>query len=286
MKIKGLTILLLLLYGFVTAQNQFINDSVFIVSDTLAKVDTTPFVINFGRIKIPFPKESFIHLPIKNRIISFQKHDDFKQYFFLIIQNFFSISVLLIHITKANINKLMSTVFNVNMLKQVALVEIKRNNFHLWSYFLINIILKIISFYIIAKILIFDINWVKLSFFVFLFFIAEVIVNKLIAYVFKDEKIYAIIFFNHATFDMMSLPILLFSLLFLTYLPHQFILLFIILFLIVLIGLYIWKEFRNIAIMYTEKINIFSLHFFIYLCTFKMIPIAIFSKLILAEWIK
>lgn len=259
-------------------------DSVFVLAyDSTINVDSLIENIPFS---IPFNNDFINTLDKKSEIIALREPNFLKQNIFLILLNLLTITVLLFNISRVKVAKVLATLFNINMLKQFSLVEIKRDNKYLWAYFLLlllffSLVIYVLSFTFNREI---DVWFVSVVLLVYLIF--DLAVNLVTAYILKQYDNYAVVLFNNASFLILSIPFIISSLLLMVYLPERFNIYYSYFFVVIVFILYIWKEIRNIIILGSNKIKIFSFYFFLYLCTFKILPIAVLVKTVLQELIK
>jgi len=229
--------------------------------------------------------ESFKDFPKVNRIITYRSSNYFRDNFFLFLLNLFLISVLLLQISKEKVKKLLSTLFRTNVLTQYSKVEIKRDNNYLFAYFILVLVFISLLIFIILKNMELNANVIYLVFLVVLFFSINILVHSLATYIFNLKEIASIVHFSNYSFLIVILPLLIISLLLVLYNQSYTVIISNILILLLAI-FYLWSEIRNIIIFKANKINIYSFYFFLYLCTFKLIPLVIFVKIAYTEIIK
>lgn len=234
----------------------------------------------------PFDAQSLSELPVEDKIINLQKEDSSKQYIFLILLNLITIWVLLLNFSRNKIKKIIATIFNLNMLKQFAQVEAKRNHQYLWAYFLLLSILLTVLYSVLANKFNIEADVFKFFIIIISFLLFDIILNKFFAYLFNQNEVFSILLFNNATFLIISLPIIILSLLLLVYLPSNINIVLAYIVISTLIAINLWKELRVLFILGSNKIKIFSFYFFLYLCTFKFLPVALVLKTVWVELIK
>lgn len=251
--------------------------------DTLVHLDS-PLVNKL--FTIPFSPSAVETLERKTEIIAVKKHLYFKQYLFLILLNLFSISVFLFSITSLKVKKVLATLFNINMLKQFSLVESKRSNKYLLAYFLLFLLYFGVLIYILNIVAEQNIN-LFLGFSALAFFLLfDLLVNLISAFILQTKETYATVLFNNSSFLFLAIPYFIISSILIIFLPEKLNLYYMYFFIALTIIVYLWKEIRNIFILGSNKIKIFSFYFFIYLCTFKILPLVVFVKTILQELTK
>lgn len=252
-------------------------------SISIAKMDS---IFSHNPFVAPLNIENFNKLPVQKKIISQNIKSEFKTNIFLLMLNLISIWVLLLNFSRNKIKKVLATLFNLNMLKHFANIESKRNNNYLWAYFLLLNLLLTVLFYVMAQNFNIEFNIVKLFLIIFTFLLFDTFFNKLFAFTLNQKDNFYVLLFNDASFLILSLPFIIISLLLLVFLPKDINTIFGYSFLVGAILIYIWKEFRVLFILGSNKIKIFSFYFFLYLCTFKFLPLAIIFKTVWVELIK
>ena len=248
-----------------------------------AKMDS---ILCYNPFITPLNLANINELPVEKKIITLKIKENFKSNVFLLMLNFIGIWVLLLNFSRNKIKKVLSTLFNLNMLKQFAQVESKRNNNYLWAYFLLLNLLLTLLFYVLSQNLNFEINIVNFFIIITAFFLSDILLNKFLSYIFNQKEIFYTLLFNNASFLILSLPLIIVSLLLLIYLPTGPNILFGYFFIALAVFIYTWKELRVLFILGSNKIKIFSFYFFLYLCTFKILPVAIVLKTVWVELIK
>lgn len=225
-------------------------------------------------------------LPKSKHIITYKAKNYFRDNFFLFILNLLLIAVFLLQISKEKIKKLTSTLVSINVLTQYSKVEDKRDNRYLFAYFLMVFFFIFILMYIIFKNLKIDVDIVYLSFLILLFFLIDYLVHQISSYLFNVKEVLSIIHFNNYAFIILLFPILIIAMLLILFNSYSVTILMTKIILVVFTVFYVWKEIRNIVILNANKINIFSFYFFLYLCTFKLIPIVVLMKIAINEVLK
>lgn len=243
-------------------------------------------ILNYNPFLSPINTEKLNELPVQKKIISQNNREEFKSDIFLLMLNLISIWVLLLNYSRNKIKKILATIFNLNMLKQFAKVESKRNINYLWAYFLLLNLILTLLFYVLAQNLNIEVNIVKLFLIITAFLLSDTLLNKFLGYIFNQKENFYTLLFNNASFLILSLPLIIISLLLLVFLPNSVNIIFGYSFLALVIFIYVWKELRVLFILGSNKIKIFSFYFFLYLCTFKFLPIAIVLKTVWVELIK
>lgn len=261
-------------------------DSFFMTAADSAKLLSFDSIVQLQLFEIPFSETAIEELPVVNKIITQQTHNTFKQSIFLVLLNFFCIWVLLLNFSRNRVQKVMATLFNINMLKQFAQVEAKRNNSYLWAYFLLSNLLITILIFVLAFVFKKEVDIFYTFLGVFTFLTLDLIFNALFAYVLNQKEQLDILNFNNAGFLIMSIPFFIVSLLLITYLPESHSLIYGNVFICLSILIYSWKEIRFLFILKANKIKIFSFYFFLYLCTFKLLPLVILFKIIVESIIQ
>ena len=237
-------------------------------------------------ITVPFSKESLDKLPTVKKIIQKKEKKNFKSYFFLFFLNLITIAVLLFQISKNKVKKLFSTLFSINALIQFSKVEVKRNNKYLIAYFFLFFI-----FFLVFVLLLFlnlnkEIDIINLTIIIASFLLIDYFLLTITAYLFNLKTESAIVSFNNMSFIVVVLPFVLVSILLILFLEANSSLILGTVVFAILLVLYVWKEIRNLLILKANKINIFSFYFFLYLCTFKILPLVVFFKIIYGEVLK
>jgi len=233
-----------------------------------------------------FTKEKINELNTKEKII-FSKENNVKySYFFLFILNLLFIAVLLFNVSRAKVKKLTATLFSLNVLSQFSRVEEKRDNQFLWAY-LVQVLMFLSLFLVLItykfKI---EIDVVSISFGIFVFLLVDILVHNVSSFLFNKKELKTSVHFNNFSFVIISLPILIIAVLFILFSDIDYSRIIIYVYLGILFLLYLAKEFRNIIILKANRVNIFSFYFFIYLCTFKFLPLIVLFKKIAGEIIK
>ena len=223
-------------------------------------------------------------LPVIKKIIKYRENDFFNDYFFLFFLNLLLITVFLLQVSKSKLKKLISTLYSINVLSQYSKVEIKRDNKYLLAYFILVFFFISILMFLTFKKLNIEVDVVYISFLILLFFTIDVFVHKISSYLFGLKEVSSVVHFNNYSFIILILPFLVVSILVVLYSTNiVFTELVISIILILLALFYLWKELRNIFILKASKINVFSFYFFLYLCTFKLLPLVILFKIAFAE---
>ena len=204
--------------------------------------------------------------------------------FFLLILNLLFVSVLLLNVSKSKVKKHFKTLFSINSLTQLVKVESKRNNYHLSAYFIVVNLFGFLLLVIFNEKYLYNMNIAKLINALFIFYSFNFISSSIIAYLLDINELKLLKYFSNSTFLFLYLPLfIVFSLFFISVNISQLkSLLFILIVLFFII--YLWQEFRYLLILSSNKINITSFYFFLYLCTFKILPIIVFVKIILEEF--
>ncbi len=233
-----------------------------------------------------FSSKNIQNLPIINKIIVKKESNIKSSYIFLFFLNLVFIAVLLTYTFQDKIYKLTNTIFSINILTQYTKTEQKRDNSYLWLYLVLVFIALMLFIYTISFCFKYTINFEKLSLFLLSFFVLDLLIHKATSYLFTIQESINMIHFNNFSFLIIVLPFLFISIL-ITLFIHIDGLFFIqyIIFTLLLL-LYFWKEIRNLFILKSNRINIYSFYFFLYLCTFKVAPLIIFSKIIFSKILK
>lgn len=237
-------------------------------------------------VEMPFSASSLNKLPVVSKKVFLKEDNQFRSYFFLFLLNILAIAVMLFVISKTKVKKLITTLFSLNVLMQYAKVEIKRNNNYLWAYFILLMILLSSIIYIVGINLGFEFDVLKGFLLILLFLIIDWLVGFFSAIIFKKRELKEVCHFNNFSFVILLLPFFIVCLLVILFLNAQNTIISIFIMIAVITIIYLWKEFRNLFILKANKINVFSFYFFLYLCTFKILPMAILIKTILQELIK
>lgn len=261
----------------------------FFVAKATAQVDSvevdSAFVqeLDSYSVTMPFSKAYLNNLPIISKNIIPQTDGNIKSYFFLFLLNLIAIAVFLFTISRTKLKKLIATFFSLNMLIQYAKVETKRDNSYLWAYFVLFLMFLATIIYVLS--LNFNLNFdvFKITMFVLIFLLSDFLTGFFTAYILKLEELKEMIHFNNFSFIVIIVPFLIISVLILLFLSIQNTFIISLVVFIVLILSYLWKELRNLLILKANRINIFSFYFFLYLCTFKILPLAIFFKITFSE---
>lgn len=230
--------------------------------------------------------ENVNKLPLTKKIIKYRKNNFSRDVFFIFLLNIFLIAALLFNVSKKNTKKLLFTLYNINILTQYSKVEIKRDNNYLYIYYILLMFMLAILLHLVFEKMELKADIVYLSFLMIMFFILDFTIHKISSYLFNKENVSSTIHFNNFSFIIISLPILSVGTLLVLYNSQNFTTVFLIFISTILAILYLWKEIRNLFILKANKINIFSFYFFLYLCTFKLVPLVIFFKIAYAEIIK
>lgn len=234
-------------------------------------------------ILIPFSSDSLNNFPKFSKNILLLENTNLKSYFFLFLLNLMATAVFLFNISRAKVKKLIATLFSLNMLMQYAKVETKRDNSYLWAYFFLSIIFLAAIIYGLSLNLNLDLNVLKLTMFLVSFMVIDFVIVFFTGFVFKLKELREMSHFNNFSFVIATLPFLIVSVTLLLFLSIESTYLIASIILGILAIGYLWKEFRNLLILKANRINIFSFYFFLYLCTFKILPLAIFLKITYCE---
>tara|TARA_B110000908_G_C10236523_1_gene443651 strand:- start:1420 stop:2253 length:834 start_codon:yes stop_codon:yes gene_type:complete len=234
-------------------------------------------------ILIPFSSDSLNNFPKISKNILLLENTNLKSYFFLFLLNLIAIAVFLFNISRAKVKKLITTLFSLNMLMQYSKVETKRDNSYLWAYFFLSIIFLAAIIYGLSLNLNLDLNVLKLTMFLVSFMAIDFVIVFFTGFIFKLKKFREMSHFNNFSFIIVTLPFLIVSVTVLLFLSIESTYLIASIILGTLAIGYLWKEFRNLLILKANRINIFSFYFFLYLCTFKILPLAIFLKITYCE---
>ena len=252
----------------------FISLSVYCQTDTSVIIDKVE-KNNFQHI---FSEQSINNLP-KEILITEQKiTNSFKQYFFLFLLNLLSISIFLMNFSKAKLKKVMSTLSSINILKQLSQTESKRSNSYLYAYFLLFFIFLLSFIYALNIVYNLNLDLLLIAIALMFFFILDALINYVTSYLLKANDLLQTIFFNNISILICSIPLIFLATMLSVYLSFKLVYITSIALATVLVAVYIYKEIRNIFILKAYKIKIGSFYFFLYLCTFKILPMVILLK--------
>lgn len=246
-------------------------------------VDTFRLEIPKEIVQNPFEVEKVAELKMVDSLVLPQKNKRAKQYVFLLLLNFLFIGVFLLNVYRSSINKLLKVAFNINTLKQYAQTESTHRHSYLLAYILLFFLFLVLMVYTIDYKLKLNFPVLEIAFVLIGFLLFNMFVNAATGFLLKKALLREMVFFNNMLFVLMSFPILILfilGMLSFTYFISHIWLYFI---LVVLGGLYFVKEIRNIQILHQNKIKLFSSYFFLYLCTFKMLPFVVFLKIIVTK---
>lgn len=271
--------LVLLIFLLFTINTYSQVDSVLVDSSQMEDNDNYTAVI-------PYTSDHLESMQVVSKIIQSQNEDNHKSYFFLFILNLLAISAFLLTISRLKVKKMISTLFSLNVLMQYAKVEAKRDNSYLWAYFILFIMFLSALVYVLGLNFQVEIDVLKLTLLIVIFLTLDLLIGFFTAFIFKKEELKGMCHFNNFSYVLVLMPFLIIALLLILFLNIQNTAIASLIILGVLSLAYFSKELRNLLILKVNKINIFSFYFFLYLCTFKILPLAIFIKLTYVEILK
>lgn len=124
-----------------------------------------------------------------------------------------------------------------------------------------------------------EIEWYYFTFFFFAIILFEALTLNIIGYLMKANHLVIAQRLNSDSVvllgSILTLPMV-FVILFSTFIAQFF---FSWIFIVVFLLLYVIKEVRSLQLLNSFRIKIFNFYFFIYLCTFKILPILVLGKI-------
>jgi hypothetical protein len=216
---------------------------------------------------------------VKSRIASLQMNTLNKDLYFYTILLFSLLLVLVFINSRDMVSNSIASISSLQKTIQFSRTEKQSNGL----YFVLYFILSVFSLALAGQYIITEIYGLNYSFFsIFLLVAVTFFIDYLSSY------LYLLFTSNYRTIDMIQTVILTFPVLlsFILWPVLFFIILssfatakvFFIILCIVLGLILLLKEFRTLQILWLEKIDIFSFHFFAYLCSFKFLPLFLVVK--------
>jgi hypothetical protein len=251
-----------------------------------AQEEDTVFIFNEDFVVLPLSTyEDFVaenHVDKVSAIQNFEVADE-KSFFWWLLLALFALSVVVWNVERQYSLHLIRSVFSLNHSLQIIRTERFKDRIMGVLYAIVFIaIVSIAAEYFALFFFSVNIEWYQFALLLTVFNIVENIIAKTGGFILNKENIARASIYNKQALRFVSLLIIIpliflsvFSVFWIQKVSSFLIVLIFVLFFVV-------KEFRNFQLMAGDRINVISLYFFLYLCTFKILPILFVVKILYA----
>lgn len=252
------------------------QDSLLLDSSALSYEDLKG-VPNF---EIQIFSDSLVHL---NRVSTWNVHSENKSFEFWILLAISSVLAFLLLISREQVKMSFKSIFSSSFALQQSRTERQGNAYFYYLYLIVFILsfaflLNYSSTYIFLR----ERSFGTFVFLVFAYFALDFIFSIQTSLFSNSKRIIEVLLSSSLNYALVLCILVWPALFFVIFAKISLAKLISIVFFILIGSIYLVKEWRILQILANEKVEVYSFHFFAYLCSFKILPIIVLVKILLS----